>query len=256
MVLLFLIQGYSRISAQEWHEAKGKLFNINFTAADSVIEPVCEKMLHSGYAAVERFFGKPYQQEFGVFIHPDRHSMDSAWSKDWSIPGFRSECWMVASGVALKLDILSPAKWDIEACEHKQADTRATRKLLTHELVHVFHGQYNASPDFSNVEGIDWFVEGLAVWASGQYEPARISEVKSCIRSGLTPDKLDDFWTGKLKYWFSGTMVMYIDIHFGHAKLIELLPFNHKAQILEALGISEKTLISGWKEFMESSTSF
>lgn len=84
---------------------------------------------------------------------------------------------MVASGIATKLDMISPKMWDKESCEHQYAETKKHNSSL-HELVHVYHGQLNASPDFSNVEGIDWFVEGLATYASGQCDSLRIAEIK------------------------------------------------------------------------------
>lgn len=68
---------------------------------------------------------------------------------------------------------------------------KKTQQLITHELVHVYHGQLNASPDFSNVEGIDWFVEGLATYASGQCDSLRISEIKKAISGNKIPNGLD-----------------------------------------------------------------
>ena len=61
--------------------------------------------------------------------------------------------------------------------------------MITHELIHVYHGQLNVSPDFSNTEGIDWFIEGLATYASGQCDSMRISEVKVAIENNKIPQK-------------------------------------------------------------------
>jgi hypothetical protein len=43
--------------------------------------------------------------------------MKLTWQKDWNEPRFKSECWMVASGVASKLDVISPKSWDKQACD-------------------------------------------------------------------------------------------------------------------------------------------
>jgi hypothetical protein len=110
-------------------------------------------MLEKGAQSTEQFFGAPFKKNFGVFVYPTRNDLDSQWQKDWNMPQFKSECWMVASGVAAKLDMISPAVWSKEACEHSYADTVKTQRLITHELVHVYHGQSNASPDFSDVTG-------------------------------------------------------------------------------------------------------
>ena len=84
-------------------------------------------------------------------------------------------------GLQLNLDMISPKLWDKQSCEHIYSETTHTQQLITHELVHVYHGQLNISPDFSNVEGVDWFVEGLATFASGQCDASRITEVKKAI---------------------------------------------------------------------------
>ena len=159
---------------------------------------------------------------------------------------------MVASGTAARLDMISPKAWDKEACEHKYSETEKTQQLITHELVHVYHGQQNTSPDFSNTEGIDWFVEGLATYASGQCDADKIAMVKKAIADGKIPASLDKFWTGKIKYGLSGSVVMFIDHQYGRDKLKELLPLNRKMQIFSALKISEEDFLLKWKEYMQS----
>src|SRR4030095_3605193 len=115
--------------------------------------------------------------------------------------------------------------------------------------VHVYHGQMNASPDFSDVTGVDWFVEGLATYVSGQCDAERLAAVKKAIDNNEIPPHLDDFWTGKLKYGLSGSVVMYIDEKFGTEKLTQLLPFNRKDQILRFLGVTEDELTKGWRDY-------
>lgn len=200
---------------------------------------------------VQIFFGAPVSRTFDVFIHPSRASLDQQWQRDWNMPEFKSECWMVASGTALKLDLVSPRIWDKEACEHRYADQLKTSQLITHEMVHVFHGQRNSSPDFSDVDGIDWFVEGLATYASGQCDNARISEVKKALASNGNPQSLDQFWQGKWKYGLSGSMVKFLDHEYGRTKVVELLRYNKKQEILNSLAISEGQLISKWANYMQ-----
>src|SRR5205807_2498533 len=137
-----------------------------------------------------------------------------------------------------------------ESCEHKYADKTNTQKLITHELVHVYHGQLNASEDFSDTENIDWFVEGLATYVSGQLDESRVKEIKNAISNNSVPSTLDKFWTGKLKYALSGSVVMYLDKKYGRGKLIELLAYNKKQQILNLLSTTETDLLSGWIKYM------
>ena len=159
---------------------------------------------------------------------------------------------MVASGLATKLDLISPIRWSTEACEHTYTDTKKTQQLVTHELVHVFHAQQNKSPDFSEGEGIEWFVEGLATYASGQLDSDRVQEVKKLVTANFNTD-LDKFWTGKNRYGLSGSMILYIDKHYGRATLLKLLSLSKKAEILSALKVDETTLLHDWKVFILAS---
>jgi len=234
-----------------WITEKHKGYKLLYQTSDKKNKKEFNKLVENGITSVKTFFNSTFNKEFTIFIHPNRHSLDSAWQKDWSMPDFKSDCWMVASGVASKLDLISPRAWNKEACEHIYSETQKTQNLITHELVHVYHGQLNASSDFSDVEAIDWFVEGLATYASGQCDSLRISEVKKAIVDNKIPDKLDDFWTGKLRYGLSGSVVMYIDNKYGRAKLKELLPFNKKADLLSKLNVTELELLDGWKKYIQ-----
>lgn len=227
-------------------------YSLFYTQTDQQNTEEYKRMVEAGMSSVASFFNKPYPQQVDIYVHPDRHSLDSTWQKDWNMPDFKSECWMVASGIATRLDMISPYQWERVACEHTYADKEKTQKLITHELVHVYHGQINASHDFSNIEGIDWFVEGLATYASGQCDSVRISEVKKANSENKIPNELDNLWTGKLKYGLSGSMVMFIDFKYGRATLIELLPLNKKVQILSKLNITESDLIVEWKRYISS----
>lgn len=235
---------------QGWRQDNAQGQPIHYQAADQENLSEYQGQIESGIRFVQAFFGHTYSRQFDIYIHPNRNSLDSTWQKDWNMPAFKSECWMVASGVAAKLDMIAPRQWDKLSCEHHYADKDKTQQLITHELVHVYHGQHNGSPDFSAVEGIDWLVEGLATYASGQCDPSRISGVKKRVAEHQVPAGLDDFWKGNDKYGLSGTLVMYIDHQYGRQKLISLLPFTNKAAVLATLGITESTLLAGWQSYI------
>ncbi|ESU24149.1 hypothetical protein FEDK69T_05830 [Flavobacterium enshiense DK69] len=242
--LLFV--GWKAID-QEWLSEKRKGYTLKYTSSDKKNKKEYRQLIENGMSSAAFFFGDGFKKEFDVFIHPNRLSLDIAWQKDWNMPDFKSECWMVASGVATKLDVISPKQWDKEACEHIYSDTNKTQQLITHELIHVYHGQLNVSPDFSDVQGIDWFVEGLATYASGQCDSKRISEVQKAILENKIPEKLDDFWKGKIKYGLSGSVVMFIDKTYGREKLRTLLPLNKKSELLAALNTTESELLAAWR---------
>ena len=145
---------------------------IEFTPADSGIAAELVGTLDSGRSAVEAFFGGRYRTAFTVRIYPSRAALTAHWARAWGVPDLKTECWMVASGVGDELALLSPRVWGTEACEHAVADTASTRRIFWHELVHVYHGQHNPRPTFDGMDDLGWFVEGVAVLASGQRPPS------------------------------------------------------------------------------------
>lgn len=234
-----------------WQTEKFKQYDLLYTEADARLKAEYASIIHADIDSVEAFTGTSFPKRFEVYIHPNRQSLDLQWQKDWAMPEFKSECWMVASGIASKMDILSPRQWEMEACEHSYSNQTKTRQLLTHELFHVYHGQLNASPDFSNVTELDWLVEGFATYASGQVDVGRIGEVKNAIAQHIVPTSLSLFWTGKLKYGLAGSVVLYIDRKFGRAALLSLLPLTEKSEALQKLGITEQELLTGWQQFIK-----
>jgi hypothetical protein len=238
------------ISIFPWISEKHEGYTLLFSSSDKNEIPVYTDLIETGRTSVKTFFKSKYLNTFSIYIHPNRHSLDSAWQKDWNMPDFKSECWMVASGVGSKLDVISPKRWDVDACEHIYSETTKTQQLITHELVHVFHGQHNVSHDFSDVNGIDWSAEGVATYASGQLDDKRMGEVKKAVSEGTAATRLDDFWTGNLRYGQSGSIVRFIDETYGRNKLTELLQYNKKPELLKAINLSEDQLLSAWKEYM------
>ncbi|HMN26163.1 MAG TPA: hypothetical protein PKE38_16775 [Ignavibacteriaceae bacterium] len=239
------------IVRDKWISEKQKGYMIYYTSKDNSNIKEYKIYFEKGKKSVTDFFQSSYNNVFNIFIHPSRTSLDSSWQKDWNIPDFKSQCWMVASGIADKLDMISPRMWDSLACEHIYSDTIKTQNLITHELIHVFHGQQNKSPDFSDVTGIDWFVEGLAIYASGQCDSIRILEVKKALLENKIPESLNKFWTGNLRYGLSGTVVMYLDNKYGREKLTSLLEYNTITEVLNSLDTTELEIMDGWRRYIK-----
>lgn len=233
-----------------WLVKKEKGFSIHYKTQDTKNISAYNSFIKKGMNEVKAFFSSGYKNEFAVYVHPDRNSLDSTWQHDWKMPDFKSECWMVASGIADRLDVLSPVQWALQSCEHDYTNKPETQRLITHELVHVFHAQFNKSKDFSETENLDWFVEGLATYASGQLTKEKITQLKKAINENKIPSSLNDFWKGKMRYQLSGSIVMYIDKTYGRKKLISLFPFTKKSEVLFALNITEEKLLVDWKNFM------
>jgi hypothetical protein len=246
VVIAFLLLSWQVDHA--WKTGRNKLFDIYYTAADKKVKKRYEECIRIGLATTEHFFNSHYPAKFEVYVYPDRRSLDSTWQKEWKMPEFKSECWMVASGVAKRLDLLSPRLWDTQACEHRSSDKTEMQKIITHELVHVFHAQQNPDPDFSEVSGIDWFVEGLATYVSGQLDSTRVQQVKEAIAMDKIPKSLEQFWSGKLKYGLSGSVVAFIDKKYGTSMLFRLLKISNLQGLLHSLGTTEGAFIAAWKD--------
>lgn len=111
-----------------------------------------EKNLALGVERIEKFFGERFEKPFEVEVHSSRAKFDEYFKKRWQLP--KTEPWMVASGVADKLTILTPRVWKTEAAEHDPEDETHFRELIAHELVHVFHGQHNRTRDFDGMDDL------------------------------------------------------------------------------------------------------
>lgn len=215
---------------------------IDATVADSLQVPVAEAR-----RTIEAFFNQPFPKKFSLFVFSHRLQMDQQWQEAWNAPGFQSECWMVASGVADRLDLLSPAVWQSEACEHNPADREELQRLITHEMVHVYHGQQNPVPDFTGLDDLAWLIEGVATYVSGQLTEQRMNRVKQLVQANKAPQKLAQFWSGKDRYGFAGSMVKWVDQTVGRQQLLVLLKQTDQQKILDQIGFTETELIEAWR---------
>jgi hypothetical protein len=206
------------------------------------------KMVEKGQRDVESFFHSRFREVIHVTVVPTRADFDAAFPASWGMG--KTECWMVATGVADFLVMLSPSAWKKEACDHEPDDATEVQRIVTHELVHVFHGQHNPSRDFTGADEVGWFVEGLAVLASGQLDRERLKRTVDAVRSGDVPKTLNDSWTGPNRYGRAGSIIRYLDVKFGRQKLIELLPVLKQSDLLARLGVTEAQLLHDWQAWL------
>jgi hypothetical protein len=232
----------------EWKELTTEKYTLHYTSTDQNAINKIDSDLRSGLSYIADYFHHSFINKLNVYVFPTRTLMDKQWQKDWGDSSFQSQCWMIASGVAHRLDILSPNAWTKEACEHNANDSTEIRQVVWHELVHVFHGQYNPDHTFSYIEKLDWLVEGLATYVSGQLDEKRLQRIKRLVKENKTPLTLDNFWKGEEKYGLSGSIVEYIDKAYGREKLFSLLKFTNKHDALKFLGLTEEQLLKSWKD--------
>jgi hypothetical protein len=220
---------------------------IEYADADSGIVSGLAATLTAGRAAVQDFFGAPFGRPITIRVYPDRASLTAHWAASWGVPDLKAECWMVASGVAGELALLSPRVWPTEACEHDPADTASTRRVLWHELVHVYHGQHNPHPTFDGMDDLGWFVEGLAVVASGQLGVEHREDARQAIAAGAAPSTLAKAWSGRWRYGVSGSLVEYVDRTWGRGTVTAMLADTTQAGLLARLSVTEEQFLERWR---------
>jgi hypothetical protein len=159
---------------------------------------------------------------------------------------------MVASGVGDRLTILSPRVWKTQAAEHNPDDAEHIRDLIAHELVHVYHGQQNPRPDFKDMDDSGWFVEGLAVYVSGQLERSHRSAAADAIQAGKEPTRLADAWSGRYRYGVSGSMVEFVDKRYGRDIVKKLLTVVNNEDALKLLKTTEGEFLESWKSYVRT----
>ncbi len=197
--------------------------------------------------AIEPFFGVKLPRPFEIRIAPDRRAVDAIWRVEWEQPPeFASECWMVGSGDDDTLVVLSPRVWRSQACEHDPDDEQQTRLLLTHEVIHVLHHQLHPRRGRDLDDATGWFVEGVAVFGSGQLTDGHLASAREAIAAGAGPIDLEHAWAGKYRYGISGSLVSYVDACWGRAAVVDLMRLTTEAEILGALGVSESDLLGRW----------
>lgn len=226
--------------------AKGPVIDFHAPAGDHSADAV-RNDVDTSIEQIQSFFGAPFPDPIHFQMVAARADFDAAVAKFGLSP---TQCWMVGMGTADLLVFLSPQAWRKQACEHDPANEEATRQLVGHELIHVYHGQFNATRDFTGLDDLDWFIEGLAVLGSGQLTKDRLEQVQAAVSVGQMPSALSQVWTGPNRYGFAGSLVCYVDQTWGRATTVHLLKVRSSAEALSLLGTSEKSLLLGWRTLL------
>lgn len=220
-------------------------FTLRFAPRDAGQADRVTTHLEAAGETLQRFFGFTTGAPVTVTLHPDRAAFDASFPPEWGLD--QTACWMVASGVAGRLDLLSPRVWRDQACEHDPDDEQHLALLLTHELVHVVHGERNPTGDFTGAEELGWFAEGLATYASGQLDGPHADKDREALEAGAGPTELATAWSGPWRYGVCGSLVRHIDRRLGRPGLVLLLAATDNATLLAALGTDEATLLADWR---------
>lgn len=217
-------------------------------AGDDRWGPFFESESRSAAAALEVYFDHAFQRPVTVSVLADRAAFDAEAPAAWGVAP--SQCWMVGVGAADRVLFLSPTAWAAEACDHKPDDADEARSILRHEMVHVYHGQFNPTGDFSGMDEVGWFVEGLAVLVSDQLDARRMTQVRAAVADDAGPTALADAWSGPARYGVGGSMVRFIETTWGRPLLFDLMAETSNAAILSRLGLTEQEFLTRWRTWL------
>ena len=221
--------------------------------AEGVDAPVVSR-LHADLIWAERrvegVLGE-FPDTVAVHVHPGRKAFSAALRDRWGMP--ETACWMVGAAGAGVIHLLSPDAWAREACEHDPEDAGHVRRLIAHEATHAYHGQVNPSGDLGSLEGIAWFIEGVATYVSGQLEARHAGRAEEVVARGDCPASLARAWEGPDRYGVAGSLVAFIDRTWGRETLLRLLAATSQDEILRGLGTTESDLLTAWEEWVASS---
>ena len=235
-------------NAQTASQTGSQTFHINAPdVSPTVVGDVEADLLWAESRIAERL--GPFPDTVSVWIFADRAGFTEALREAWGIP--ETACWMVGAADDYHLYLLSPGAWGEEACEHDPDDSEHRRLLVTHEAVHVYHGQVNPSDDIGLLEEIGWFVEGLATWASGQLESGHAERAAEALEAGEGPTRLADAWSGPYRYGVAGSLVAWIDENRGRDVLRAALEFTTWDEFEALLGLSEAEFLAAWRLWVE-----
>jgi hypothetical protein len=154
--------------------------------------------------------------------------------------GCETPDWLVGCAAKGGICIFSPSVIEKESNHKKQE----IKKLLTHEICHIFNGKINK-------DSLRWINEGIALFLAKQEKNKEISEKESDFFFNNFFDKnieLEIFAKNngyKISYWAVRTIAK----KFGNKKLLELIKINPAKK-------NFNSKISGLRELIKSSRRF
>ena len=221
-------------------------YRLEYVVADRAVAESLVPMIDRGRQTAEQFFGTTYAATFVVKIIHDRNALNAHWRVAFQRPGLETRCWEVAGGWATEFDILSPAVWSSQACGHDGTNANHVANVVTHELVHVLHGQRNPS-FFSIAATTPWILEGMAAYASGQWAAEYAGAARSALSGGFAPTTFAEIWMSSANYALAGSVFAYIHQHLGTDAVRRLLTVGSEEALLTSLSTDATTLLQDWR---------
>jgi hypothetical protein len=115
----------------------------------------------------------------------------------------------------------------------------------------VYHGQRGPDPEFERSDEMGWFVEGVAVWASGQMDEKRWVQAREAVEAGRAPARLEEAWSGSARYAVCGSMAAYLGERVGREGVLGMMEKGSTGEVLEVAGMGEEEFLKSWEGWLK-----
>lgn len=204
----------------DWQVAETAHFEIMYPAHLAGIETEAAAVAEASYAALsENFGGVTFDRPIRIYLSDeDEIANGTAW--DVGSAGFTT-VWVHVN----------------EAAEVWTGDVKWLRKVLAHELAHLFHYRAVRSPLglLQNLVAYPfprWWTEGLAQYEAETWDAERGDR---WLRTAVFEDRLSaedglSAWNGRLLYAAGNSQVRYLASAYGDSTLVKIL--QHRKRVL------------------------
>lgn len=225
-----------------WLESDAGGVSFRYADRDAALVASITPVVESELARVTGFLGVDRQQLLQLVVWPDRPRFTDRFR---ALFRETPQCWVIAFGLASGIDMLPPRLWE---CGHPAGSTEFLRLLLAHELTHVVHAR---QPGFGYGNGygndMGWFLEGLAVYVSGQHNAQYAGVAQARFAQGFVPSSLPALINDGAGYALAGDVVRFIDASWGRETLRSLTRVSSTPTILAMLDETEANLLERWR---------
>ena len=235
--------------ADEWLTVRDAGVTIEYAAADAQWAAQLLSDAKAGRALITQFFSLDTLADIRVQVYPDRSTMEPAWRTIFNAPNMKFQCWMIANASRQLVVMLSPRVWAAQTCGHSATDARYVARMVTHELVHMLHRRVLSDASVNGFGGNWWWIEGLAVYASGQFDAGMAAHARQGL-SQSPPASLATMMETNFGYAFAGSVVAYIDRTRGRSPMIALTFAPTADALFSMLGVSSGELFEAWHSAM------
>lgn len=219
-----------------------------YCVKDTTIVDETYRYAAAGVRKVTRFLGlPPVLPLINLFIAPNRREYDRMVSHLTKVPTSKGR---LGQPQGHDLYLISPNAWPADVHpdylgKDGKCDKKVYRQFIEHEIVHMME-EY-CSPRGAMEIRPQWWSEGLAVYATGQWKD-RLT--RRMLKEDLVADRLPAIakMKGRDAYVWGWSLVRFIEKRLGRAALKRVLTVSYTGDILGFLKLDRKQFEAGWRK--------